>query len=464
MTDSQKDSEGTLTLKDKEDKNNNSPEESKDIRKLISVEISELPDNMTVSYLSELLRNETNVIGLRLLPGNKSEVILPSIMEMVQILYQPLYIKGREIKKRPYYNLHFEQKNEVTVFENGILIKIYKGALLPEYFSEYLRINGPQKFDLSRQGIDADFEFIKVTYSEEDDIKMIKKVIGFKGLYINVPHSRIDFSNGFSTEVAHQFHKVYFNLHKKIEKVITDKTQELFDREVSANTDYKPSNFLSTRIKKLARFHKLVQNSENFFSRKTNKSFLKKFSQKNCTAKKPELVRLVDDDEEEKYDRDPYMPGTTIQAMLELNQPDPNKRRGTTTNETTSLNITESDSDELGYDDLDSRDNDDFLFSPENSQDKRGLSDLNEKERLKRNTEIVKERLGGKEVDFNDIPEQEVEQMKEALKKAKKREKQRRANKRKREKEKLEKKKKKNKNKITEKDKPPLLEDKEKDF
>ena len=67
--------------------NSQHEQQPEDVRKLISVEISQLPENMTVSYLSELLRNETSIIGLRLLPGNKSEVILPSIMEMVQILY-----------------------------------------------------------------------------------------------------------------------------------------------------------------------------------------------------------------------------------------------------------------------------------------------------------------------------------------------------------------------------------------
>ena len=139
--------------------------------------------------------------------------------------------------KRPYYNLNFDQNNEVTVFKNSILLKIYKGALVPEYFTEYLKEYGPAKFELSRQGIDADFEFIKVTFKEKDDIQIIKKVIGFKGLYINVPHSRIDFSKGYTTEVCQQFHKVYFNLHRKIEEVISNKAQEIFDKEVSADSD-----------------------------------------------------------------------------------------------------------------------------------------------------------------------------------------------------------------------------------
>ena len=121
MKDSQKDPSQQKILTRENSQDEQQPE---DVRKLISVEISQLPENMTVSYLSELLRNETNIIGLRLLPGNKSEVILPSIMEMVQILYQPLYIKGREIMKRPYYNLQLEQKNEVTILENGVLLKV----------------------------------------------------------------------------------------------------------------------------------------------------------------------------------------------------------------------------------------------------------------------------------------------------------------------------------------------------
>ena len=430
----------------------NTNDDDKPVTKvLVSILVSNFPKEYTRQDLIDLFDNEDIPLGIELLPGNKAELVVTSVVGAFFIIDQCFYVKGREIIKQPFFQLAQKMENTVTFTPQNTVEFVIKTKLLNmDTLVAYMDWKKPKgsTYRIKQRKLDHLFTKIIFFFKPEVDLSLVRLKLGFKGQFYSIPYANIDFSQGkLNPKAAHAMTFMRTAMYRVEVLYYEKKRQERFqgsaiefidsgEHQCCIKQETKKCSYLNLKKKVKALDFFGEEQTEQFFNHCGIVPRVRKASMSEIWDREPQLK--IDSSsfvEPEALKMSGKGPMQLAYSLLDAKP----KFKKSLTNTSSSSNSKPVDNpwplkpnlkpplntnEEEEGKGAEADESPEKLLSREKQQE--NFEKL-KKDIKKKNVEKVSNRLG-ENIDFKDLTPEEVKEVKQKLKRIRRRERQRRKN------------------------------------